>query len=957
MSRTTMKLCATATLGGVAVLAASVVAAPRIAPSASSDPVVKAGSGRDTNVGFDPILRFAADRRAMIKPGGRVRGVADLPNLTVSDVDASALTGQWQELTASGDVVVTVENLGPGAPGANPEIIIFEDNTIDPANTPGVYDAGIDFPLGTDTIDAALLSAGAGVVITFTLADQPLLFRGNAIYAVVDSEQQIEEANEGDNTGTSAADCQITGENAPPLAIELEWSWPPGGIGGQGVLPKSKVTCTPLVVDLTGDGRPEIVFSGYDITQGQSSGALTALNTNDGSVLWKVDTTANPAQSLRPHGLLIAGDIDANGSLPEIIGIADGSGNLICFNADGSLRWISEPIETLEFITGGWGGGPSAIADFDLDEPGNEILYGRQIVYNDGTVLTLGAGGFGDTGYGGRMSVAADVDLDGRLEIVAGNTVYDDVQSGNTILWTAKLDDGTPLADGKAAVANFDDDARPEVVLVTGNTVSLIDDDGIAIWGPTTIPGGPCVGCSGSNITTGIIGGPPTVADFNGDGRPQIGTVNRSRYVVFNDDGSVSWTFEVQDGSGITGSTVFDFNGDGAAEVVYGDERNFFVLDGGGTGADTDGDGFDDTTAIATFPLSSLTSSDMPVVADVDNDGQAEIVKVANAWTSPSRGIFVFGSPNNDWRPARRVWNQHTYSITHINEDGSVASPPDINWLANSDGVIYNNFRQQVADGEQSGAGRDLTASFIRSGACGGGGGEVTAVTARIGNGGLQSAAAGVNISFYLGDPFDAASTLIGTTQTTKTLATGEFEDVVLTLPAGTTVFPGDVVSVAADDSGAFPGQITGVVGECDKTNNVHGAQPTPLELQLAIDIYPNTVENPIVLDTNYTIYVAVLNKEGEPDANDFVDPTTVDWANSEVVFGTLGNPGAVPVALIVGIDIDLDEDLDTILGFKTFAGTNFSMGDSHGELRLRTPCVNATGVDFVNVSEDVPSP
>ena len=42
---------------------------------------------------------------------------------------------------------------------------------------------------------------------------------------------------------------------------------------------------------------------------------------------------------------------------------------------------------------------------------------------------------------------------------------------------------------------------------------------------------------------------------------------------------------------------------------------------------------------------------------------------------------------DDSWQAGRRIWNQHAYSITNVNDDGSVPALPDPNWLT------YNNFR------------------------------------------------------------------------------------------------------------------------------------------------------------------------------------------------------------------------------------------------------------------------
>ena len=70
---------------------------------------------------------------------------------------------------------------------------------------------------------------------------------------------------------------------------------------------------------------------------------------------------------------------------------------------------------------------------------------------------------------------------------------------------------------------------------------------------------------------------------------------------------------------------------------------------------------------------SSGTLIEYPVVADVDNDGAAEVLVVSNEnfdgrQLTPT--LQVIRDSEDRWIQARRIWNQHTYHVTNINEDG-----------------------------------------------------------------------------------------------------------------------------------------------------------------------------------------------------------------------------------------------------------------------------------------------
>ncbi|MGR9106365.1 MAG: MopE-related protein [Gammaproteobacteria bacterium] len=141
------------------------------------------------------------------------------------------------------------------------------------------------------------------------------------------------------------------------------------------------------------------------------------------------------------------------------------------------------------------------------------------------------------------------------------------------------------------------------------------------------------------------------------------------------------WFSSIQDLSAVTSASVFDFEGDGSAEIVYRDEVYLRVFRG------------NDGKVLFQLKMTSNTVNEEPIVADIDNDGHAEIVvsSDANINIPPplTRGLFVIEDANDSWVRARRIWNQHTYHITNICEDGSIPLHEQANWLVPG----LNNFR------------------------------------------------------------------------------------------------------------------------------------------------------------------------------------------------------------------------------------------------------------------------
>ncbi len=403
---------------------------------------------------------------------------------------------------------------------------------------------------------------------------------------------------------------------------------------------------TPVVGNLTDDdGDGDVDEDDIpDVVVGGTGGSYAAVSGDDGRILW----TASGSLGGEPMTAAI-GDIDLDG-WPDVVG-AGASGTTAWHGEDGSQLWTRAAYAA--------GNSPQcgAVGIHDLDGDGQpEVIIGKQILNgDDGSERGVGSLGDGAShSWAAPIGAAADIDLDGVLEVVVGNALYD--PDGNTIISNSET-------DGAIAVANFDGDPEGEIVVTRAGNVRLQDDDLSVIW--------ELVGIAGSTVGT------PTVADFDGDGEPEIGVAGNGTYIVLDADGSLLWQQATKDfSSGFTGSSVFDFEGDGAAEVVYADEDNVFVYDGA-TGA----------IKMQETRHSSATCSEYPSVADVDNDGHADIVYTSSTYSGPEKGVRAIKDQDDSWRRGPLSWNQHAYNITNVNEDGSIPAYPDVNW------ATYNNYR------------------------------------------------------------------------------------------------------------------------------------------------------------------------------------------------------------------------------------------------------------------------
>jgi hypothetical protein len=580
-----------------------------------------------------------------------------------------------------------------------------------------------------------------------------------------------EDADKGVKGGALAERCEVRPPFVPNFEPELDWQWT-----GSAVLPNHKqVMMTPAVVDVNGDGTPDIVFGTFAGTNYNVDGVLRAISGDDGRELW---TVTDAGLRIKAAASIAAGDIDGDG-LVEVCAIPENGRGVICFENDGTFKFRT-PEGANDYNE--WGG-PS-LADLD----GNgvvEILDGNRVYSNTGALKWVGSDGMGGAKYTGPVSFGADIDQDGKQEVVNGRSIY---RHDGTLLCA-----NPAVPHGFASVANFDEDAKGEIVVSGREMVSLMDDDCTVLW---SIP-----------VPGGGHGGSPNIADFDGDGTLEIGVAGDYAYTVLEADGTTQWSAVTHDySSGKTNSTTFDFESDGKPEVVYADETMLRIYNGA-TGA-----------VRWQVKHGSGTTHEGPVVVDVDGDDHADIVVVSNNHAYPgTNGIRVFHDRLEGWMPTRRIWNQHAYSVTNVNDDGTIPSHPLTNWLV--DGL--NTFRSNPAGfsprpGPNPYAAPDLLVSEVAVD-CDATTGALS-LTATVRNIGEASAPMGLPVAFYQGNPA-AGGTLLGVVALSQNLPAGEDTGVTLSLSSPSA---GDTeVFVVVDDDGAGGHQVT----ECREDNNLSSAQ------------------------------------------------------------------------------------------------------------------------------------
>ncbi len=560
----------------------------------------------------------------------------------------------------------------------------------------------------------------------------------------------------------------------------------------------------PLVADLDGAlddvYEPEVIFTtwggGFGGGGGAWAGSLVAISGETCEERWRTD-----APALHSWSPISVGDFEGDGNLE--IAAHKASQGIAVFDADGELLWETNT----DSEVGNYG---PATLFANLDGVGDaEVMLGL-IAYDSGgdeiwrvdDTLDLG-------GWGGQIPLVADVDLDGEQEVVTGNRILSAADGSDEEVFD--LDKGFP------AVGDFDKSTpEPEIAVIARSGARIQTIAGDVIFGPYTT-------LMGAGFST-FWGGPPAVADFDGDGEMEFGAAGPEVYAVFDPDcedgwardgvcaggaDGILWEKETHDySSGATGSSVFDFDADGVAEVVYNDECFTRIYDGQ-TG---------ETRFIR--PNYNGTAYEYPTIADVDGDGNTEIVvsafaggvgycpaadtETGEAFVATTQGVKIWRDVEDRWAPSRRMWNQHAYSVTNVFENGSIPDVPENNW----DVAGLNNFRVNTQDDPTATEhGVDLT---VRGEGWTDRCPERIELRAVVANRGTREAPRGLSVGFYSGAPPELGGELVCETRTEGELPPGDTEEVACDwlLPGAELVD----IYVRVDDRG--------VLTECEEDNN-----------------------------------------------------------------------------------------------------------------------------------------
>ena len=658
------------------------------------------------------------------------------------------------------------------------------------------------------------------------------------------------------------SDCQcFDGEDCSVDTIHLDSSICVK-LGWQSSQDGANTSSTPIVANMNPqvDDMPEIIIAeGYFDYPNEFMVNRLLFYQGDGSNLDNPDVLTVPEGLFTTPSVPVVGDVNSDG-IPELA-IVDYDSMIQVFTGFSRGNTQAMSLYTISDATALKHGTHLGMADFNED--GIPELYGGKSVFQfdltdpNNPLLQRKLVGSGHEGIGALRtpkSIAVDMlsvddcngdpDCEG-LELICGANIYSiDLDhfdgDGLEIKIVRDLNLMTPsmgFEDGFSYISDVNLDGQPDVV--TSGRHGADSGTGIYIWDKNglieafTYPGS----LNFSQFKTIAIA---NVFDDRTQGFdrdfPEIISTTHNLLIAFNLQAAISdpfqpywWTTPMEDGSTVIGPACFDLNGDGLSEIMFRDEKEFRVVYGGSqpfpSGVDSSRNWFSRECRSATF-------DEHPVIADVDNDGEAEIVvtgDIPTAELSDFKGrLWVFESNGKPWQPARPIWNQHQYFGLNVNDDLTIPKNQQARHLEfpslGSGKRPYNMANSQIPVLDKNFDPYFLVPDatvFLDSSKCAA---DSLSLWLTICNQGSKALPNSTPISFYQNDPTAGMATLIGTALMATALPVDSCFSFPLKIPAvyNTPIF------VVTNDNGTLPTPFDPVMDfpntnilECDYENNL----------------------------------------------------------------------------------------------------------------------------------------
>ena len=664
---------------------------------------------------------------------------------------------------------------------------------------------------------------------------------------------------------TGQAICQGDADDLSINDLSLTWSSASQTANSHG---------QPIVADLDSDGIPEVI-----VTNKENSTLNILDGIGDGTGFTNYDGIVSSAAidlGFTPYNTVAVADIAVGSHASIVVAGYEGSlatpdHKLSLWSFNGTTMEESWKID-IESVTGS-NKFPGTVGIADFGDGTARIYFANVILNADGTLYAKGT----DTDWPvtiGHGSLALDVLGDANLELITGGKIWSVTAPNLTLAqdingvidrdgsivgdYYIKTWSNAGIIESRVMISAADYDLDGDIDLIFPGALGSSGTDATAVflWDPTDSLIDVFKPTNNHTRGTGRI----AIGDTDGDGEMNALFVSGNSLYNLDENLQQQWIFTVTegDGSGYGGVTLYDFNGDGKSEILFRDREFFKTFRDLGTTAQT----------ILEAPCKSFTMEEYPLVADVNNDGQAEICFSCLAddaidatdndletVNTPLGNIRVYGaSSGSRWQPTRGVWNQHAYLNVNIDDDLSVPTSQNLLSTASADcySVItgsqnkpLNMFMSQAplrgTNGCPSFVLPDLTIGSLSATTAGCPDTDLD-LTFTITNEGDLTVSGILPVTFYSKDPTNASATKLNTsTVQISSMAKNESATFTKTVTGlGTNNFDWDNENlyVVVNESGAIPpiSYAASLIPECDVSNNVASLNVDYSNFQLSPD-------------------------------------------------------------------------------------------------------------------------